>query len=976
MTVSCLAFNHAAPVQALSPTTTTVTMSPNPAVVGQPVTLTATSSVPGSVTFTVDGQTVGTGTAVGARAASGAPARIWNTDQGNIRQMTTDNLGNVYVSTYREDCGGGMCQIKQFTPSGGLNYAPFESHNGGNIWPTGLAVDSSGNIFEAFFNGPAENTIRKRTSIGATSTQFVPASAGIQRPCGMTIDANDNLYVASSINGNIYKVTPAGVVSTYVTDYDPVTGFGPCSPAINKTTGVLYYLKYTELPGQWNQRGVIMQVPAGGGTPTQLAATGCYFGNWPGQNLVDRHSTQLTIDQTTGYLYGQNCFVGNDTTVTQISPTGNIIEYMGAWYEPGFPSGGQNASVGQNQTWGLAVHDGFVYLGGNALNGAHLFKIGPGSYATTMTYTPTSSGSLDIGASLAPTNSGSFASSSGTGSLSVRPAAPSIPDLATSSDLGSSSTDNNTSDNTPLIEVAGSGTSGNTITVTATKAGSTNVTCSYVLPATGCSLGTLVDGTWSITATESHPTAGASTASGELSISIDTTAPSAPSTPDLASGSDTGSSNTDNNTTDTTPTISASGGSTGDTVTITATNGATTKTCSYVIGTATSCDLPTLTDGTWDITATITDPLGNESQTSPVLEVAIDTTADTLTVSPDLDRASDTGRSGTDNITNDTTPFIAPAAPVDADVTVIGTATNGSTTVTCSFVAGVLTGCDLPLSDGEWDITYSYVDAAGNTSSASTPLHITIDTSAPNASGLPDLLEDSDSGVSSSDNKTNETRPEFSANGGKIGETITIYATRGTQTFSCSYVVGQESSCRLPELSDGSWTIRSSVSDLAGNESPLSEALELVVGTSIPKLPLIPDLSVTSDTGQSQSDKVTKDTTPLINIGGLSDGTTVTVFATKDGQTFSCQFIATNLVKGCVLPALSNGTWNIHATFMDEFGNESEPSSELSILIGEDVLPDTGGSPLTRLSLCLLGLGFVLLLARRKNGDLRRPYLS
>ena len=114
-------------------------------------------------------------------------------------------------------------------------------------------------------------------------------------------------------------------------------------------TGVLDYLKYTELPGQWNQRGVIMQVPAGGGTPTQLAATGCYFGNWPGVNHVDRLSTQLTIDQTTGYLYGQGCLVGNATTVTQISPTGNIIEYMGAWYESGFPSGGPNAGVGQNQ---------------------------------------------------------------------------------------------------------------------------------------------------------------------------------------------------------------------------------------------------------------------------------------------------------------------------------------------------------------------------------------------------------------------------------------------------------------------------------------------------------------------------------------------------------------------------------------------------------------------------------------------------
>ena len=602
---SCLGTVHSTPVQALSATTTTVTMSPNPAVVGQPVTLTATPSVPGTVTFTVDGQTVGTGTAVGARAASGAPARIWNTDQGVIRQMTTDNLGNVYVSTYSESsCNSGECRVKQFTPSGGLNYAPQEPHNGGWIWPTGLAVDSNGSIYEAFFNGPAENTIRKRTSIGATSTQFVPASAGIQRPCGMTIDANDNLYVASVANGNIYKVTPAGDVSVYVRDYDPVSTFyggsgpGPCSPVMNKTTGVLYYLKWTQGVNT-NNVGVIMQVPAGGGTPTQLANTGCYFVNWdPYYNAVHMHSTQLTMDQTTGYLYGQNCERGNDSTVTQISPTGTIIEYMGAWYEAGFPSGGPNAGVGQNQTWALAVHDGFVYLGGNALGGAHMFKIAPGTYATTMTYTPTTTGMLNVGASFAPTNSGSFAASSGTGSLSVRPAAPSVPDLATSSDLGSSSTDNITSDNTPLIEVAGSGTSGNTITVTATRSGSTNVTCSYVLPATGCSLGTLVDGTWSITATESDPTAGASAASNALSLSIDTSAPSAPGVTDLDASSDTGTSNTDNNTSDNTPTLSATGGTTGDTITLNASNGTNTVSCSYVVGSATNCTLPTLSDGT------------------------------------------------------------------------------------------------------------------------------------------------------------------------------------------------------------------------------------------------------------------------------------------------------------------------------------------------------------------------------------------
>ena len=944
---SCLTFVPSAPVQALSATTTTVSMSPNPAVVGQPVTLTATPSVPGSVTFTVDGQTVGTGTAVGARAASGAPARIWDTDQGNIRWMATDNLGNVYVSTYKEsDCGGGKCQVKQFTPSGGLNYAPFESHNGGYIWPTGLAVDSSGNIFEAFFNGPAEDTIRKRTSIGATSTQFVPASAGIQRPCGMTVDANDNLYVASSINGNIYKVTPAGDVSTYVTDYDPVTGFGPCSPVINKTTGVLYYLKYTELPGQWNQRGVIMQVPAGGGTPTQLAATGCYFGNWIGHNHVHRHSVQLTIDQTTGYLYGQSCEVGNASTVTQISPTGNIIEYMGAWYESGFPSGGQHAGVGQNQTWALAVHDGFVYLGGNALGGAHMFKIGPGSYATTMTYTPTTTGMLNVGASFAPTNSGSFAASSGTGSLSVRPAAPSVPDLATSSDLGSSSSDDITSDNTPLIEVAGSGTSGNTITVTATRSGSTNVTCSYVLPSTGCSLGTLVDGTWSVTATESDPTAGASAASTALSVAIDTSAPTAPGVPYLASSSDTGSSNSDNKTNDNTPTLSATGGSTGDTITLSATNGTNTVSCTYVVGTATNCTLPTLSDGTWNISSTVTDPAGNSSTNPSTLSVSIDTDAVGGRI-PDLDALSDTGVSSTDDITSDTTPTFSLTGQATGDVVVITASRPGVTDVTCTYTVGVASSCTLgALTDGEWSVVATITDLSGNTGST-TALPLTIATSA-STPGVPDLLDASDTGASSTDNLTSDTTPSISAGSLPAGSSVTVTATKadGT-TVSCTYVASTTvTSCDLPTLSDGAWSIASTVTDPAGNVSPASAALSISIDATTPSTPGVPDLLDASDTGASSTDNLTSDTTPSISAGSLPAGSSVTVTATKaDGTTASCTYVASTSVSSCDLPTLSDGAWSIASTVTDPAGNVSPASAALSISIDAESSSSSGTLP-------------------------------
>jgi outer membrane protein OmpA-like peptidoglycan-associated protein len=71
--------------------------------------------------------------------------------------------------------------------------------------------------------------------------------------------------------------------------------------------------------------------------------------------------------------------------------------------------------------------------------------------------------------------------------------------------------------------------------------------------------------------------------------------------------------------------MSASGGTNGDTMTISATNGTSTVSCSYVIGSATNCTLPTLTDGTWNISATLTDTAGNSSPASGPLALTIDT---------------------------------------------------------------------------------------------------------------------------------------------------------------------------------------------------------------------------------------------------------------------------------------------------------------------------------------------------------------
>ena len=230
---------------------------------------------------------------------------------------------------------------------------------------------------------------------------------------------------------------------------------------------------------------------------------------------------------------------------------------------------------------------------------------------------------------------------------------------------------------------------------------------------------------WTITATDKVGHVTMSSASG--CVVIDTTAPAAPSTPDLTAGSDSGSSNTDNFTSVTTPTFSGTAEA-GATVTV------------YADGTAVGSGIAT--GGTWSITtstltavvhsitAKATDVAGNQGAASAALSVTIDTTAPAAPSTPDLTTASDSGSSSTDNITSVTTPTFSGTAEAGSTVSVYsdgsavgtGTATGGSWSITTST-----------LTAGVRSITAKATDVAGNQGAASSALSITIDTTAPAA---------------------------------------------------------------------------------------------------------------------------------------------------------------------------------------------------------------------------------------------------
>lgn len=517
------------------------------------------------------------------------------------------------------------------------------------------------------------------------------------------------------------------------------------------------------------------------------------------------------------------------------------------------------------------------------------------------------------------------------------------PDLLPSSDLGSSSTDNVTSDATPAISAVGAD-EGDTVTVTASRPGFASVSCTYVKSptVTSCDLGTLADGDWSVSTSATDPAGNTAGPSAGLNISVDTTPPATPSTPDLLPASDSGSSDADNLTSDNTPAVSGGTVADGDTVKITARKAdGTTVSCTYVASaTANSCDLPTMSDGDWSIDATVTDPAGNVSNPGPSLPVSIDTTPPTTPSAPDLLPASDTGSSNADDLTADNTPTVSGGSVANGNTVTMAAKKADGTTVSCSYVASpTVSSCDLPtMSDGDWAITSAVTDTAGNTSPVSPPLNVRIDTTPPNPVA-PDLLPTSDNGPSQTDNNTNDATPAFSMPNAIDGDEVTFTAKKSDGSIaSCSYVKSATvNSCDLPALSDGQWSVNAVVKDASGNQSGVSPSLSMVVDTVPPEPPAPPTIPVNPK-------QETGDPTPFVDIGKLSPGETGTATATKADKAVECSVSGGPNVTGCDLPQLSPGQWSVSATVTDAAGNESAPSEPVEIEIIRVGLPDDAAS--------------------------------
>lgn len=174
---------------------------------------------PGGVVSTL----AGTPGVIGSLDGTGASASF-----SDPEGIAVDSAGNVYVA----DAGNYI--VRKITPAGVVTTLAGTAGVIGNADGTGgaasfdylegLALDSQGNIFLA---ENSANTIRKITPAGVVTTfvgtagvtgsaDGVGASASFSNPGLIAADSSDNLYVADSTNNTIRVITSAGVVTTLV----------------------------------------------------------------------------------------------------------------------------------------------------------------------------------------------------------------------------------------------------------------------------------------------------------------------------------------------------------------------------------------------------------------------------------------------------------------------------------------------------------------------------------------------------------------------------------------------------------------------------------------------------------------------------------------------------------------------------------------------------------------------------------------
>ncbi|MBP1207872.1 hypothetical protein JOD97_005958 [Duganella sp. 1411] len=409
------------------------------------------------------------------------------------------------------------------------------------------------------------------------------------------------------------------------------------------------------------------------------------------------------------------------------------------------------------------------------------------------------------------------------------------------------------------------------------------------------------------------------------SLSFDTLAPSAPSTPALASASDSGTSNTDRITNDTTPTFSGTADA-GATVKLYDTDGTT------LLGTTTAdgggawtITSAALAAGAHSVSVKATDAAGNTGTASATQTVTIMTAAPTVSITSDVAGVK-AGETATITFTFSSDPgasFTWDGSSGDVVVTggTLGAISGSGLTRTATFTPTAATDSTTA------SITVtgaSYQDVAGNGGAAGLTPALQVDTVAltPTIAGANVA---SDSGTSTSDGISSVATPTITGHA-ENGAAVRLYDSDGSTLLGTATADGSGNwSITASTLSEGTHTLTAKQTDVAGNVSSASSSYSYMLDTTAPTAVALSATTVAQSAATNGATVATLSATDANAVGyALATGN-----GTNDADNASFTFSGNALVAA---QNLSAGTYKVHVLATDAAGNNGAHDFTITVV--------------------------------------------
>lgn len=307
--------------------------------------------------------TFSTAQTVSTLAGSGVPGSADGTgilaSFNNPGGIAVDASGNVYVADQtnnkiRKITSAGV--VTTFAGSGTAASVDGTGTAASFYFPTGIVIDATGDLFVAEFYG---HKIRKITPAGVVTT-FVGsgvagsadgtgAAASFNNPTDITIDASGNFYVSDYSNHTIRKITAGGVVTTLAGSGVSGSADGTGAAAsFNFPVGLCVDLAGNVLVADYSNNLIRKITPAG--VVTTIAGSGAYGGaDGQGTAATFAYPYDLAVD------ISGNLFVTQSSgMIRKISTTNTVTTHAGFFSVTG-SSDGPAASATFYWPQGIAI---------------------------------------------------------------------------------------------------------------------------------------------------------------------------------------------------------------------------------------------------------------------------------------------------------------------------------------------------------------------------------------------------------------------------------------------------------------------------------------------------------------------------------------------------------------------------------------------------------------------------------------------